>query len=77
MTRALISKTSDFDYSEIKDFADEAEMLDYCHTMNSRLVVTKNPAGQYMDPDHEYHIRQRKKYYFIDYEVELYDDYRE
>ena len=71
MPTANIRLTSDYNYNEYKRFKDEFDMLEYCFNKardeyeTDELVISVNPTN--LEGDR----------IIADYEIEIYDDYRE
>jgi hypothetical protein len=70
MIKVKIQKSSDWRFTEYKEFNNEKEMIDYGlsmnHSGNKEIIISK------FDP--EFHHRDDP---IFDYEMEIYDGYRE
>ena len=75
----IITRTSDDDYIEIKEFASIQSLIDFMNEVQDKLIIKNNFW-------HEEDTTYLKKWYphldvdeivNIPYEIEIYDDYRE
>jgi len=76
MIKVKITKSSDWKWSEVKEFSNEKEMLDYGDSLadtSGEVIITQSEVTYSMDapPNGKQHIKD------FDYEMEIYDDYRE
>jgi hypothetical protein len=82
MIRVKIKKSSDWKYSDFKEFANLEQAVDYAISLHGgyspEIIVTKGDyeIGQW-NPETKQWDGKLKPHEDCDYELELYDDYRE
>ena len=76
MIKVMITRASDSsssDRTEVKEFENIEEMMNYCFSLHSELIIRKDPKSEYQNADEPYRTQYMNKYKDIDYLVTLSD----